>query len=132
MPKFGKKSTENLLTCDKRLQNLFNKVIKHFDCSVTKGYRNEKDQNNAYKEGNSKVLFPNGKHNSLPSFACDVAPYPIDWNDTKRFYYFSGFVKGVAASMGISIIWGGDWNDNTQINDQNFNDLVHFEINNND
>ena len=128
MPKFGKKSRENLLTCDKKLQDLFNEVVKHFDCTVTEGYRNEKDQNHAFKMGNSKVLFPNGNHNSLPSFACDVAPYPVDWDDNNRFYYFSGFVKGIATSMGIDIRWGGDWDSDTDLNDQSFNDLVHFEL----
>jgi len=26
----------------------------------------------------------------MPSDAVDVAPYPIDWNDKERFYYFAG------------------------------------------
>jgi peptidoglycan L-alanyl-D-glutamate endopeptidase CwlK len=58
----------------------------------------------------------------------DVAPFPIVWTDTKRFYAFGGFVLGVAQGLGIRIRWGGDWNNNRYLNDQQFNDLVHFEL----
>ena len=130
MPRFGTSSKKRLKTCDSSLQNLFNEVIKYFDCTIIEGYRNEEDQNSAVAKGFSKVLYPDGKHNRMPSNAVDVAPYPIDWDDTERFIYFGGFVKGIAASMGINIIWGGDWNDNTQLTDNNFDDLVHFELKN--
>lgn len=130
MPRFGTSSKKRLKTCDSSLQDLFNEVIKYFDCTIIEGYRNEEDQNSAVAKGFSKVLYPDGKHNRMPSNAVDVAPYPIDWDDTERFIYFGGFVKGIAASMGINIIWGGDWNDNTQLTDNNFDDLVHFELKN--
>jgi hypothetical protein len=44
-----------------------------------------------------------------------------------------GFIKGLAAKLyqqGIiesKIIWGGDWNDNIDIRDNDFMDLYHFE-----
>ena len=85
-------------------------------------------QDKYYKEGKSKLKFPHGKHNANPSNAVDVVPYPVDWEDTDRMYYFAGFVKGVAAVMGITIRWGGDWNDNTEVKDTNFKDLPHFEL----
>ena len=75
MPKFGQTSKENLSTCHEDLQRLFNEVIKHWDCSVTEGYRNEERQNKAYRGGKSKVKYPNGKHNRVPSNAVDVVPY---------------------------------------------------------
>ena len=128
MARFGKRSRNNLNTCDKRLQDLFNEVVKHFDCSVLVGYRGRNEQNTAYESGHSKVKWPNGKHNKKPSFAVDVAPYPIDWEDRERFIYFGGFVKGCAYRMNIPLRWGGDWNNDTQLSDNNFDDLVHFEI----
>ena len=128
MPKFGKRSKMRLATCDDELQNLFYEVVKYFDCSIIIGHRGEKDQNKAFKEGKSKVRYPKGKHNSDPSNAVDVAPYPIAWDDKERFIYFGGFVKGVALEMGISLRWGGDWDNDTQLSDQKFNDLVHFEL----
>ena len=128
MPKFGKSSKKRLATCDESLQNLFNEVVKNFDCSVLVGHRGEKEQNEAYDKGNSQVRWPKGRHNSNPSRAVDVAPYPIDWEDRERFTYFSGFVMGIAASMGISLRWGGDWDSDTDLSDNNFDDLVHFEL----
>jgi hypothetical protein len=128
MPSFGKKSTEKLAQCDKRIQEVLNEVVKHFDCSILCGHRGKEEQNEAYHSGRSKLKFPKSKHNGLPSMAVDVAPYPIDWNDIKRFHYFAGFVVGIAASKGITLRYGGDWDRDTQLKDNNFNDLPHFEI----
>lgn len=128
MPAFGKASQEKLATCDQRLQKVFNEVIKHFDCTVIEGHRGEAAQNKAFAEGKSKLKYPQGKHNKTPSLAADVLPYPIDWNDTNRMCYFAGFVVGIAATMGIKLRWGGDWNQNTELKDNSFNDLPHFEL----
>ena len=128
MPRFSTKSKSKLHSCDERLINLFNKVVKHFDCMVLEGHRGEEKQNAAYDKGNSKVRYPNGKHNQSPSVAVDVAPYPIDWADRDRFHYFGGYVLGVAKQMGLNIRWGGDLNQDTQTKDNKFDDLVHFEI----
>lgn len=128
MPAFGKASQEKLATCDPRLQKVFNEVIKHFDCTVIEGHRGEAAQNKAFAEGKSKLKYPQGKHNKTPSLAADVLPYPIDWNDTNRMRYFAGFVVGIAATMGIKLRWGGDWNQNTELKDNSFNDLPHFEL----
>jgi len=110
------------------LIRLFENVVRDFDCSVLEGHRSEARQRELYAAGKSKVSWPHSKHNKNPSMAGDVAPYPIDWEDEGRFYYFAGFVLARAASMGISIRWGGDWNRNRHMDDQDFNDLVHFEL----
>ena len=128
MPKFGKKSKSRLRTCDDELQSLFNEVVKYFDCSVLVGYRGRNEQNTAYESGHSQVEWPNGKHNKNPSVAVDVAPYPIDWDDRERFIYFGGFVKGCAFRMGIPLRWGGDWDNDTKLSDNKFDDLVHYEL----
>ena len=128
MPRFGSRSRKNLETCDEDLQALFSEVIKYFDCTVIQGHRGKEEQNKYFDEGKSKVKYPNGRHNASPSNAVDVVPYPIDWEDTDRMYYFAGFVKGVAANIGIPIRWCGDWNDNTEVKDTNFKDLPHFEL----
>ena len=127
MPKFGSTSKKRLSTCEKDLQLLFKEVVRGFDCTIVCGYRGEKDQNEAYERGNSKVKYPHGRHNANPSRAVDVAPYPIDWSDRDRFNYFAGYVKGIASQMGIDVIWGGDWDNDTDLKDNSFDDLVHFE-----
>ena len=128
MPTFNKTSKDRLTTCDERLQKVFMEVIKHFDCTVTEGHRGQEAQDRAFAEGKSKLKFPFGNHNSIPSKAIDVYPYPVDMNDSKRFYYFAGFVMGIATSMGIKLRFGGDWNQDTQLKDNKFQDLCHFEI----
>ena len=128
MPRFGSRSRRRLDTCHPDLQRLFNKVVVNFDCSVLCGHRNEEDQNKAYDQGRSKVKYPNGRHNATPSNAVEVAPYPIDWEDRDRFNLFAGYVLGIAQSMGLDIRWGGDWDQDFQVKDNNFDDLPHFEL----
>ena len=128
MPEFSPRSKAKLAQCDARLQRVFEEVVKHFDCTVLEGRRTEQRQNELFRTGKSKVQYPNSKHNATVSLAADVAPYPIDWNDTKRFYLFGGFVLGIARSQGVILRWGGDWDGDFQWNDQSFHDLPHFEI----
>ena len=128
MPRFGKKSRERLATCDERLQKVFNEVINYVDCSVLEGHRGEERQEKLFKDGKTKVHYPNGRHNANPSRAVDVVPYPVDWDDRERFHLFAGFVLGIAYSMDISLRWGGDWNQNFEVDDNQFDDFPHFEL----
>ena len=128
MPKFGKKSLEKLSTCDKRLQLVFNEVIKTVDCSVLEGHRGKARQNALYVEKKTKLKFPKGRHNANPSRAVDVVPYPVDWEDRERFHLFAGFVIGTATQLGVKLRWGGDWNINWFVDDNKFDDFPHFEL----
>ena len=128
MPVFSERSKRNLSECDERLQKVFNEVIKHFDCTVITGHRSEADQNEAFRSGKSKLRFPQSKHNKLPSLAADVVPFPINWNDRERMTLFAGRVLGVAQMMDVSLRWGGDWDRDTEVRDNRFDDLVHFEL----
>ena len=128
MARFGKTSKERLATCDERLRKVFNEVIKYIDCSVLEGHRSEERQNKLFEEGKTKVKYPKGRHNSSPSRAVDVTPYPVDWDDRERQTLFAGFVLGIARSMDIKLRWGGDWDRDTQVSNNSFDDLPHFEI----
>jgi len=121
-------SKNRLEQCDKRLQQLADAVLQVHDCSVLTGHRSKNAQDQAYVEGYSTVQWPNSKHNSMPSMAIDLAPFPIDWKDTKRFYYFAGIVMGIASELEIPIRWGGDWDMDNDLDDHSFLDVVHFEI----
>ena len=128
MPKFGKKSLKQLETCHANLRKVFVEVIKTVDCSILEGHRGKDKQNTLYKEGKTKVKYPNGRHNEFLSRAVDVVPYPIDWDDRERFHLFAGFVLGIANQMGIKLRWGGDWNINWFVDDNKFDDFPHFEL----
>ena len=128
MPKFGQRSTNNLSECHPDLIKLFTEVVEDFDCSILCGYRNLTDQDDAYHKGLSKLKYPKSKHNKIPALAVDCVPYPIDWKDTDRMYYFAGFVMGKAKELGIDLRFGGDWDGDTKLKDQTFMDLPHFEL----
>ena len=130
MPRFGKRSKERLKGVDAKLQNVLNEVVKYFDITVIEGLRSQERQNELVAQGKSKTKF--GKH--VEGKAVDISPYPIDWKARDDFHYLGGFMLGMAASMGIKIRWGGDWNASSLFKgqrttkDNNFDDLVHFEI----
>lgn len=128
MPKFGTKSREKLNQCDSRLIEIFEEVIKHIDCSIIEGHRDQETQDEYFRTGKSRLKYPDGKHNSTPSKAVDAIMYPIDWNDWNRHYFFVGFVLAMAKSKGYKLRSGLDWNMNNNFKDQNFNDAPHFEI----
>ena len=135
MPRFSSKSLAILSTVDPRLQELFNAVVKRYDCAVVSGLRTTEMQQMLYAQGRTMpgniVTYLDGiekKSRHQSGRAADVIPYPVDWNDTKRFNHFAGFVRGVAFQMGIDIVWGGDWDNDFDFKDQRFHDLGHFEL----
>lgn len=128
MPKFSTNSKAILATCHPHLQSLCNLVIVHYDFKVLWGHREERVQNEFYREKRSKKKFPCSKHNFNPSLAVDIAPYPIDWNDIRRFDILAGRIMECADEISINIRWGGDWDSDDDVNDQTFNDLGHFEL----
>lgn len=130
MPKYSKQSLHRLATCDERIQRVFNEVIKHFDCSITCGHRTQEEQDALFyaTPKRTQVKWPNGKHNTKPSKAVDAVPYPVNYIDRERFTYFAGFVVATALSMGIRLRWGGDWDSDTELDDNDFDDLPHFEL----
>ena len=128
MPEFSNSSKVKLETCHPDIQKVMNEVIKYFDCTILEGHRGSEAQNKAYNEGKSLVIFPNGKHNKIPSEAVDVMPCPIRWKDINRLCYFAGFVVAIGLTMGIKLRWGKDWDMDTDLNDQAFKDGPHFEL----
>lgn len=128
MPSFSTQSGLKLATCDPRLQQVCDKVIKHYDFTVLEGHRSEERQDELFRQGKSKLQAGQSKHNSNPSRAVDIAPYPIDWSDSNRFFLLAGRMYQAAAELGVTIRWGGDWDSDSDHKDQTFNDLPHFEI----
>jgi len=128
MPKFSKISEERLNTCHPLLQTLMREVVKNYDCTILCGHRNKEDQDKAFEGGFSKVKFPNSRHNQMPSLACDVLPFPIEWSDSRKHYHFAGYVQATADRLGIKIRWGGDFNQDGNLKNDRFLDIPHFEL----
>lgn len=125
---FSKNSLKNLESCHPDLQKLFKEIIKIIDCSILEGQRTPERQEELFKAGKSKLKGGKSKHNHTPSLAVDVAPYPINFENTLHFFVFAGFVKSQAKILDIPIRWGGDWDGDGDYTDQTFNDLVHWEL----
>ncbi|WP_180297020.1 M15 family metallopeptidase [Snodgrassella alvi] len=70
----------------------------------------------------SKVTWLNNPFASkhVTGRAIDLIPYPIDWNDLKKFHLIAAAMKQAAAELGVRIMWGGDW--------KSSKDYPHFEI----
>jgi len=128
---WGRGSKENLATVDERLVAVANLALQVLDHSVIQGHRGEEEQNRYFDKGTSKLRFPLGRHNSLPSLAIDIQPYPYPSSQTslrEALSRLAGVYQGIAAQSGINIRWGGDWDMDTQTKDNKFDDLVHFEL----
>ena len=125
--KFSKPSLTKLDTCHPVLKLLMTRTldVSPHDMTILCGHRGEVEQNDAYSKGNSRLRWPQSKHNSSPSMAVDVAPYPIDWLNTLAFKELSVVVKSVWDEMtdderdGYHLVWGGDWR---------MNDMPHWEL----
>jgi peptidoglycan L-alanyl-D-glutamate endopeptidase CwlK len=127
MPEFSATSRQRLETCDRRLITLCREAILVVDFTVLYGHRSNEEQDELYAQGRTKPgnIVTNKKggesiHNTFPSRAVDLAPWPIDWNDLTRFGELAGVMKAIAHDMMIPLQWGGDW--------PNFKDYVHFQI----
>jgi peptidoglycan L-alanyl-D-glutamate endopeptidase CwlK len=127
MPKFSERSLERLNTCHPDLVKVMKAAIEKVDFTVLCGHRGKIEQDIAFREGNSKLKFPQSKHNKTPSLAVDIAPYPIDWNDIQRFKDLAVVILDIAREEGVKLRWGGDW-DNNPLTKNNFNDFPHYEL----
>lgn len=110
----GKLSLSRLQSCHPDLQGLIARVATGIDqgdlwyagirdMTVLCGWRGKDDQDAAWARGASKLPWPNSAHNRMPSDAVDIAPFPTDWNDTRKFEVLHAYVAGVAHAMGISL-----------------------------
>jgi hypothetical protein len=117
-----------LANCDPDLTELWTSVGQDRDVVVIQGARSIAAERTAMADGTSSLQNPlDSKHVIDPvlrpeALATDVAPYPVDWKDIAAFQALGAFVKDRAASLGIAIVWGGDW---VHLKDYDHFELVH-------
>ena len=114
-------SKERLETCDERLITIVSDVLKVMDITILCGHRGKEEQEKAFSEGKSRAHFGQSKHNSYPSLAVDIAPYPINW-DVKdpRWNIMCDLVLYIADRYGIKMRLGRDFT--------NLKDYPHVEL----
>ena len=130
---FGAKSKARLATAHPVLALLFNRVIVRpdmpTDITITAGHRGKAEQDAAFASRNSKLRWPNSKHNKVPSLAVDAVPIfagkpTWDWT---HYHPLAAVIKDEWAKMqaeglteGFTLSWGGDWT--------SFKDGPHWEL----
>lgn len=127
--KFGARSTRNLVTVKPELQRVCRRALDWgiMDFSVIQGLRTQAQQDRLYAQGRTEpgpivTWTRNSPH--LTGDAVDVAPYPINWDNTKEFYKLAGVMKAAAIVEGVDLVWGGSW--------VKYKDLPHYELRNRD
>jgi len=121
MAKFGKKSFDQLSSCHIDIQAIFHAVVEYMDCSIIEGARTEEAQHAHWQKGR-KLIHPQrdhrvranwevvdkdrvvttkdgyekkSRHQSFPSVAVDVVPYPSMWADHDELMKLIGVVNFV-------------------------------------
>lgn len=129
---FGQRSQREFDSLDYRLRQVLESAIQIVDFSIICGHRNKSGQTDAFNKGVSKLPWPRSKHNTQPSKAVDIAPYPIDWTNNSlvraRWYHLMGIIYAISRNYGTDLRFGLDWNSNLIFTDQNFHDLPHIEL----
>ena len=143
MPEYSRASSERLATCHTDLITIFTQVIYVRDCTIIEGHRSKARQNEMCRTGMSQIMWPDGKHNSIPSEAVDVMEYFPDrphlhWSDLDAIEDFSHFVLATAETLraqGViahGLRWGADWDmDGVRGDkdpDESFFDGPHYEL----
>ena len=60
--------------------------------------------------------------------AVDLVPYPVDWNDLKKFDAIAQAMLQAAKELNVSIRWGADWDADGKSRERGESDSPHFEI----
>ncbi len=133
MNKWSDKSKAERASSDERLNEIGDVVLQIKDHSVLKGHRDQEEQHAAFTADpqRSKLDWPDGNHNALPSKAQDVRTYP--WpekasDQREEQLYLLGLYRGVGHMLGHKIRTGADWDRDGEIADNGFDDFFHVEV----
>jgi hypothetical protein len=133
---FGKKSEACLETVALPLQHLARQALAVglIDFAITEGFRPRAKQDEYYFgiPQRSKVMWPHSKHNATP---CAEAFDAVPWVRGKLSYnynhccFLAGIILALSKKISVPIRWGGNWDmDLEPVTDQDFQDLVHYEL----
>lgn len=139
MPQFTDRDLEILRSVDPELVSILHQAIRVAPFMVLEGFRGREAQEKAFAEGKTKLHWPMGKHNQMPSIAVDIAPVyydatkrAIDWGDYIAFGRIMGVVQTIGVQRGTNLRFGLDWDGDFRSAGrdpgENFLDAPHVEI----
>lgn len=107
------------------------------DIMVLEGVRTPQRQKELYAQGRTApgnivtwTMTSNHFINTKTGFghAVDLVPYPVDWNDLKKFNLISRAMFTAADRLNTPIRWGADWDRDGNIRERGESDSPHFEL----
>lgn len=110
--------------------------ITEQDFAIICGMRTKAEQAELYAQGRTKpgpivTWTLNSRHFSGADgygHAVDLCPYPIDWNDPKKFDAIAKAMFAASKELGVSIRWGADWDQDGNPREKGETDSPHFEL----
>lgn len=127
MPSFSDRSKAHRNECERDLREVLDEAIKYVDFSVVTGFRDMAQQNKAFTDGKSQLRWPKSRHNTFPSQAFDIIPYPAGWDATyEQWYELATYIMRAGIKLGVRIEWGGHWKNFTGQGDKD-RDWAHYE-----
>jgi len=108
------------------------------DFMVLEGVRTPERQKELFAQGRTKpgpkvtwTLTSNHfKQKDGYGHAVDLVPFPVDWNDLKKFDAMSQAMFAAAKELGIKIRWGADWDSDGKPREKGESDSPHWELDN--
>lgn len=107
------------------------------DFTVLEGIRTPERQRELYAKGRTVpgkivtwTLKSNHFRNPRTGFghAVDLAPFPIDWDNTARFDRLAMLMFRAASIERVKIRWGADWDQDGKPREKGESDSPHFEL----
>ncbi|MGQ2972091.1 MAG: M15 family metallopeptidase [Brevundimonas mediterranea] len=125
----SKRSTDALIGVEPRLVRVVKRAISITtqDFLVTEGVRTPERQRQLYAQGRTapgkKVTWTLKSNHFVQAsgygHAVDLSPFPVDWNDLRKFHLIADAMKRAALMEGVKMEWGGDWQTK---------DLPHYQL----
>ena len=133
MFKLGAKSMSRLDGVDIRMVAVVKRAIQlsEVDFSVLEGLRSKSRQAELYAQGRTapgKIVTWTMTSKHVVGTAVDLVPYPLDWNDLKKFDAIAKAMFAAAKELNVNIRWGADWNQNGKVREKGETDSPHFEL----
>ena len=139
----SKRSLASLEGVDPRLVKVVKRAIQitEQDFVVTEGLRTREQMKINYGKGRtvaelarhgieakyakpkeSKVTWLNNPFasNHASGKAVDIYPYPVDYNDLRKYAKINEAMQKAAKELGVKVEWGGNWSKSK--------DYPHFEV----
>lgn len=152
--KFGKASRAKIARCHPDLRKVINEaeLISPIDLTIIETIRRRETQQDYFARGRTKpgriITHRDGvsrrsNHQArhpvtgkwlddddpnAVSYAVDIGPFPLDWNDAFGFGVVYAVMMQAAANVGVNLRSGADWDSDGDRSDQKFDDWPHFEL----